>query len=830
MNNFISQYKSTLIFLVITVVIFIVTALFVPGNFKGKEPVQSDIVQYKGASSEIQRYKEERGENVLWTNALFGGMPSYVISRSVNPVIEYLMFPKTPGLWSQIFRYVFFSFIMLLAFKVRPWLALVGAIGIGFATENLTILAVGHGTKAAAISYIPLVIAGVKWLVRKKYFLGIAVLAAGLGLQIFVNHLQITYYTGFMVVLFFLFQLFQHIKEKRILDFAKAAGLAILGAGIALGANSSNLLLVNEYAKESIRGTSELTISKSAANKEDSKDGLTKDYVFSYSMGWSDYAATFIPNYSGGDSDKLQLYYGQIGSTSGPKYLGVTMFILMLLGLVIVKGTEKWWLLSVILLTLVLTMGTNNFAWFNLWMYDYFPMYNKFRSPSMMIAIIQVCTGLLAMLAVEQILSNPKYIKENIKPISITAGIGIGLIVLLAFTGTLFNDFSSTPKYDETTGQMVYDSDTRTAQMALQQRGTQVTQGDIDNIKNRLVEERLKIMKKDGSRGLLFALLLLLILWLAYKQKIKPQYAILFLGLLILADLWSVGKRYLDNKEFKKRVTSSVPFTPYSADLAIKQDTSYYRVLDLTESPLNSNRCAYFHKSIGGYSAAKIRRFQDIWDWHLNDDLTNGRVVNNGILNMLNMKYFIYPNQQQKGAQPLYGQNPEALGNAWFVNKVNVVESADSAVLALGNLSTQKEAIVEQVFADRISTSPVSDSNASVVLTSYHPEELLYTTNSSTEGNVIFSEIYYDKGWDAYIDNEKVDYFRANYVLRGLKVPAGQHTVTFKFEPKTYTLGANLAAIFGGLVYLLIGICIFFWVKNTFLDTKPKAKSVSQAE
>jgi hypothetical protein len=321
-------------------------------------------------------------------------------------------------------------------------------------------------------------------------------------------------------------------------------------------------------------------------------------------------------------------------------------------------------------------------------------------------------------------------------------------------------------------------------------------------------------MKKDGNRSIFFAICILLVLWLIYKEKIKVNYGLIILGLLITTDLWTVGKRYLNDKDFKRERALEQPFTPYAVDLEILKDKTYYRVLDLTQSTLNSNRCAYFHKSIGGYSAAKIRRFQDLWDWHLMDDLRAGRVTNNGIFNMLNMKYYIYPNQQ--GGEPRYGINPNANGNAWIVNEVNVVENADSAIIQLSQINTKTQAIVEKEYADLISTNSIKDSTASIKLSSYHPEKLEYTYSSKTESNVAFSEVFYDKGWSAYIDNQPVDQFRLNYLLRGMKVPAGKHTIRFEFSPKTFQTGSMLAMTFGSLIYLMIGLSLFLWVRKEF--------------
>lgn len=813
-SNALKKYKN---YLIAILVLTTISALFVPSNFSGKSPEQSDIIQYKGAASEIKYYKKEFDEKIHWTNSLFSGMPTYVIAgEASSKFISSLILPSTPKLWSILFKYFICIFFLLIAFKVRPWLAMIGAIGMALATENLTILEVGHITKARAISYLPLILAGCHWLYRKKWLLGLTVLSVGFGLQIYSNHLQITYYGGLLIILYFLFQFINSIRKGNIRTFAIAGGLAALGAIIALGANSLNLLILQEYAEVSIRGKSEITITKDGSSaSENIKDGLTKDYTFSYSNGWPDIAATIIPNYAGGDSDKLGLYYGGIGSTSGPKYIGATIFILMILGLVLIKGPKKWWLVTTMIITIILSMGGNHFTGINNFMYEHFPLYNKFRAPSMMMVLVQISAGLLAILGVEKLLSNPEEAKADFKKLKIASISGIGVLILLTFTGTLLNDFSSTPKYNEQ-GIVEYDADTRYAQMVIQRQGAQPTQQNIDRFKDQLVEMRLDAMKKDGYRSIFFALAILVVLWLGFLNKIENRYVLILLGLLVTADLWFVGKRYLDHKEFKKKRTLEQPFQPYQVDLEILKDKSYYRVLDLTQSTLNSNRCAYFHKSIGGYSAAKIRRYQDLWDWHLIDDLQKGNIMDNGILSMLNMKYFIYPNQQQQGGPPRYGQNPKALGNAWFVPNISIVDNADSAILALGELNTAKYGIVEKEHADRISTNSSLDSSARISLLSYHPEKLEYEYTSAEESNIAFSEVYYDKGWKAYLDGEEIPYFRLNYIIRGIKAPAGNHKVTFKFEPETYKLGKTISSAFGIVIYILLVASIFMWVRREF--------------
>lgn len=819
MKELLNQYKVHLYALL---VLFVVSAAFVPQSFQGKALQQSDIKQYNGAATELDYYKNTQGEILHWTNSQFAGMPTYMISGLTQELpLRFLQFPNKPAVWAKIFLYLLCGYIMFISFGVRPWIAVIGAIGMGFATENFTIIGVGHNTKAMAIAYLPLVIAGCQYLFRKRYLLGLNLVALGLGLEILVNHLQITYYGAILIGLFFVFQLVEHIKQKRIKDYLIATCIAAGGAILAVASNSLPLLLTNEYSKVTIRAKSDLTIKKEGDKivPAETIDGLTESYAFSYSNGWTDIFATFIPNYSGGDSDKTGLYYGDIGGTSGPKYVGAGLFILMALGFVLLQGSIRWWLLTGMLLAIVLSFGQNHFKWFNDFMYNYVPLYNKFRAPSMIMVLVQYCVGLLAILGLEQIFSLSKKDEGTFKKIKF-AGFGtLGFIVFLTFFSTLFNDFNTNPQYDEVTGEMIYDGDTRYAQSALQQNNQQVTQDGIDRFKERIAEARIEAMKKDAYRTLFFAGAIFLVIWFFYKEKLEGKYALIIIGLLITADMWTVGKRYLNEKDFKNKSLVDNPVIPYDVDRSIQLDSSYYRVLDLTVNPLADTRTSFFHKSLGGYNAAKIRRYQEIWDWYLMPDLQQGRVQDNRLLNMLNTKYIIFPNRQQQNAQPQYTANPQALGNAWFVNNIKVVESADSAIVNLGSFDPKSTAIVEKQFADLAIDTQI-DSNARIELLSYHPEKLIYKSSSTTDGFAVFSEIYYKAGWNAYIDNKKVEHAQVNYVLRGLPIPAGEHSVEFRFEPATYATGKQISYVASGAIYLLLIGSLAFWLKGSLQAKK----------
>lgn len=796
-------------------IIFLISAAYVPEAFEGKQLQQSDITQYKGAAAELTDYRNNKDEIILWTNSQFCGMPTYLISGLASHIaLKHLRFPKKPYTWEKIFLYLFCGYIMFLSFGARPWVALIGAIGLGLATENLIIITVGHNTKALAIAYLPLIIAGANYLFKKKYLLGLNLFAIGLGLQILVNHLQITYYTGILVGLFFVFKFIKAIQEKTFKDYAVAFALSILGLCLAVGANALPLLLTNEYSKHTIRSKTELTLVKENGEiktPEKISTGLTSDYAFAYSTGWTDMIATFIPNYSGGDSDRLGLYYGDIGSTSGPKYMGAVFFLLAVIGFVFYKGIEKWWLLAGILLTMVLSMGGNHFVGFNQWVFDTVPLYNKFRAPSMMMVLMQVCIGILAVLGIEAILNADRKDPEVLNKLKY-AGIGVGaFLVLVVFFSGIFNDFNSNPKYDSNTGQVVYDSDTRYAQMIIQRNSQQPTQQAIDRIKESMAEQRIEEMKKDGYRTFFFVIAAFFVLWFAYKQKLETKWALLILGLLVTLDMWTVGKRYLSGDDFKSKAAVQNAVMPNNADLAIEQDTSYYRVLDLTVNPLASTRTSFFHYSLGGYNAAKMRRYQEIWNWYLTQDLQQGKVQNNAILNMLNTKYIIFNGRDNSG--PQYTINPQAFGNAWFVNTVQQVANPDSAIIALGRLQNKNVAIVEGKYTVNTNLNQ-PDSLASIVLTSYHPEHMVYKSVNENSAIALFSEMYYNDGWNAYIDGSKVDHFCANYVLRGLEIPKGEHTIEFKFEPATYTLGKTISNASSGAIFLLLIGSLVFGIRN----------------
>ena len=799
MKELFQHYK---IHLFILLAICAISFAYVPEVLDGKVLAQSDITQYKGAAKEFIEYRD-KGERILWTNAQFSGMPTYQISgvAGENPM-KHLRIPKKPLTWEKIFLLLFCSYLMFLSFKVKPWLALVGSVGMAFVTGNMTVIEAGHNTQALAIAYAPLIIGGVQYLFRKKWLIGFNMVAIGMALQLVVNHVQISYYTGIIIAIWMAFQLVWHIQKKEIKHYAMVAGIAVGAVIIGVGANSLNLMLTKEYLDHTIRGKSEITIERSGQEKAEApSDGLARWYAFQWSNGWDDVAAMFIPNYAGGGAN-TGLYYGALPFTSGPQYMGIAIIFLCVLGFLSVKDRSKWWLLTAVLLAIALSMGKNNFVWLNDFFFENVPFYNKFRAPTMALTIVQLCLPIMAVFALRNFLESEDK-DAQWKSLKI-AGISVGgfLIILTFFSGS-FNDFKTPRTIDPISGQVLEDRDQQTADRY---------KVPVDQFWAQVVPQRIELMKKDGYRSIFFAAAIFVLLWLYFKGNLNSKITIALVGVLVLVDFWGVDKRYLSSDNFKTARQIDSEVSPSRADLAIMQDKSYYRVLDLTQSTMSSTRASHFHKSIGGYNAAKLRRYQELFDWYIYDELKKGKIMESQLLNMLNMKYVTYPVEK---AEMQYAQNPNANGNAWFVQEIKKVKDANEAILAMADLNTKSTALIEEKFSEQVPASSFElDSSASIKLMSYHPEELVYKSNSSKDGYIVFSEIYYPDGWNAYIDNQKVDHAQVNFVLRGLAVKAGQHEIKFKFEPETYTKGRTISLASSGIIYLILAASLFIGIRN----------------
>lgn len=767
----------------------------------GKQLVQSDIRQYEGMVKEKKDYEKETGKPVLWTNSMFGGMPTYLIGtpkapkifREINSAFN-LFGNKRPI--NFLFLYLIGFYIALVAFGVNPWLSIVGAIAFAFSSYFFMIIEAGHTSKAIAIGYMPPIIAGVYLAFHKKILLGSVITGLFLTLQLINNHLQITYYTLLIILIYGLYELIRVIRENKMRSFLLSVSALLLAVFLAIGTNLTILWTTYEYGKYSIRGTSELT------GDDDQTSGLDKSYASAWSYGIDETFTLLVPGFKGGSSTgslteksetyklfrdaqgpgyarqiikALPLYWGTQPFTGGPVYVGAVVLFFFVFGLFAYRGNLKWWLITITILSIILAWGKNFMVLTDLFL-DYFPGYNKFRTLTMILVIAEFSIPLLAFLTLQD------FFTGNIKKEDFLKGIKYGLISLGGLT-LIFVLFAGMFSY---TGP----GDDR-----------YLTQGSSAFI-DALVMDRKKMLQTDAVRSLIFILLSAALLYTCYLGKIKKEVFFSALAFLILIDMWTVDKRYLNNDDFVPRRQAQIPFQALEADLIIKQDTSLnYRVFDLTADPFRSSRASFFHKSLGGYHGAKMKRYQELIDYQISKN-------NMAVINMLNTRYFILP---LKDGTPEVQMNPYALGNAWFVRSYRTVNNADEEIQALSDFDPANEVIIDIRYDQYLDGFiPAYDSAAHISLIEYHPDQLLYEYQSATDQLVLFSEIFYDKGWSAYVDGEFKPYFRANYVLRAMMLPAGQHSVEFKFEPKSYYTGKKIA----GAASLVLFFFILFGFGN----------------
>lgn len=795
---------------------------------EGKTLEQSDITHFKGMSKELQDYRSETGEEAIWTNTLFSGMPGYMISvlypGNIANYIDHI-FRKLFHPAAMLILYMLGFFILLLLLKINRWLSLAGAIAFGFSSYFLIIIGAGHNTKAYAIGYLPIVIAGVLMVFRGKRIQGSVLFSLALSLELLANHFQITYYGLILIVFFGIIEFIYAIKEKALAPFFKSALYLFAGALIAVGMNFSRLYTTYEYAKETIRGPSELT-----SNNTNKTSGLDKDYAVQWSYGIDETMTLLIPNFKGGASqisagvdsesykalqqkgvqnprqavNSIVMYHGDQPGTSGPVYVGAIIVFLFVLGLFIVKGRYKWWLLSATLISIVLSWG-GNIMWLTSFLLDHLPMYNKFRTPSMSLVIAQIAMPLLGFIAVNNILTGKTDKKEWLNGLKWAAIITGGLSLLFAVMPGIAGDFNS--QYD----------------LRLQLP---------DWLIESAIADRKAALSSDALRSFLFIALAAGAFYLWHLKKIKTTFFIGILGLLILVDLWAVDKRYLNNDNFVSKKVAGNPFPEMPVDTEILKDKDIsYRVLPL-QNAFQDARTSYYHKNVGGYHAAKMRRYQEIIENHLMPEMqqmAKGLQAGNQlhtvfgqlpVINMLNSRYIIYDLNQA----PI--RNPMALGNAWFVNSFELVENADEEITALKRIDPASKAIVDKRFSEFVEGKTfIKDMEGNIELTEYQPNYLKYSTKAATEQLTVFSEIYYNKGWNAYIDGEKVPHFRVNYILRAITLPAGEHTVEFKFEPKSYIIGNKISMVSSIVLVLLVLGFSFMEIKKTKLKGKGIEKS-----
>lgn len=815
---------------VIAIVLFAVIsfAYFCPAVTEGRILSQHDSVAGIGAGQEGKEYYERTGERTRWTNSIFGGMPTYQMSPSYDSTdllkgVEKLYHLYLPTYVWLVFVMLLGFYILLRAFDFKVWMAGLGAIVWAFSSYFFIIIAAGHIWKFITLAYIPPTIAGMVLCYRGKHLLGALVTALFVALQISSNHVQMTYYFLFVMLFMAIAYGVQAYQQKRFAAFWKSTGVLALAGILGICVNLSNLYHTYEYSKESMRGKSEL-VKDNPTNQTGS--GLERDYITQWSYGIGETFSLLVPNVKGGASvplaanekamekanpmygsiySQLGQYWGEQPGTSGPVYVGAFVMFLFVLGLFIVKGPMKWALLAATILSVLLSWGKNLMGFTDFFI-DYMPMYNKFRAVSSILVIAEFTIPLLAMLALKEVVAAPQLLKERKKD----------FLVSFALTGGLAFLFAVMPK-------VFFSSYVSSMEMhALQGIPTEQLVPLLANLE----EVRISLFTSDAWRSFFIILLGTVGVWMYGLGKLKETTLVGALALLCLFDMWDVNKRYLYDEQFVEEQVQTRSFQQTETDQLILQDEALeYRVLNLASNTFNENNTAYWHKSVGGYHAAKLRRYQEMIEEHISaemnglfkavaeaeGDMERLNPAEFPVLNMLNTRYFIFPLQGGKTAPLL---NPFALGNAWFVQDVQYVDNANEEIEAIHGINSKHTAIVDKRFEPMVQPI-VSDASAKIQLVAYEPNYLKYEVESDKGGTVVFSEIYYP-GWQSMIDGKEVPHGRANYILRAMNVPAGKHVIEFRFDPKSLHVTETIAFVSIGLLVLLACVVVWMGVKKKF--------------
>lgn len=815
---------------------------FSPSVSNGYVLQQGDVMQGVANGQEAKEYKEAHdGEVTRWTNSLFGGMPTFQIAPSYesNSIINTIGKVLTLGLpqpVSWVFLLMLGFFILMLAFDVKWYLAVLGAIGYAFSSYFFIIIAAGHIWKLLVLCYIPPTIAGIVWAYKGRYLLGTAVTALFASLQLLNNHVQMTYYSLFIIVPLVIAFLVNAIKEKKIKQWGIASACMAVAALLAVGANASNLYVSNKYAKETMRGGGELTPlpkkeeDKQGIQENDGKGGLTKEYITQWSYGIGETWTLMVPNVKGGSSeDKLneaskfedmaskgeigeqemyiltnppepesvpRQYFGDQPFTSGPVYVGALIFALFILGLFVVKGPVKWALLVATIISILLSWG-HNFMGLTGWFIDHFPMYNKFRTVSSILVLAEFCMPLLAVLTLKEMFMQEDFFNRYKKVIYGVFGACAFLCLLFAISPSIFGGLSK-------------------------EESKQLAEAQMSGLASVMATIRYSLVTSDAWRSLFIIALGFGVMMLYKFRKINPMVTGLIITAIVLVDMYAVNKRYLNEENFVDPATSpSTTFEKTPADMAILADTTQnYRVFDF--SGFGSYRSSYFHKTVGGYHAAKLSRYNDLIDRQIKDKVNPNMLnPNMAVLNMLNAKWAIIDGQAQ--------QNPYALGNAWFVDNLKYVKTADEEMKFLDDFDPAKEAVADEKFKEALKEATPIDSTDYIKETTYAPNKLTYHSHSANGGLAVFSEIYFPWGWTATIDGKEVPIGRVNYVLRALQVPAGDHTIVFTFDPQEIHKTETIAKTSVYLILLLI-LGALGWAIYSGLRRKKEEVMVEEVE
>ncbi|MFQ3306263.1 MAG: hypothetical protein ACI9K4_001330 [Polaribacter sp.] len=801
--------KLTKIFpYVIAILVFIsASIIYFHPVLQGQKLNQSDITQFRGMVKDINDYRVDEKTEPYWTGASFSGMPAYQISayypndfvRSLDRLFRFLPRPA-----DYTFLYFLSFFVLMMALKVNWRLAILGSLAFGFSTYLIIIFGAGHNAKAHAIAYMPLVLAGFLWVFQRKFILGFIVTGLAMALEIYTNHIQMTYYLGFCLLILGIVEFVNAIKEKTVPLFIKQAIIIIAAVALGIGANAPRLMALKEYADNSTRGKSELSINLDGSNKEVTK-GLDKAYITQYSYAKLETFNLFIPRFMGGGtieklgedsnfyqfieekagkkaaadySEQVLTYWGDQPIVEAPAYIGAVIFLLFFLGIFLVKGRLKQWLVAATVFSIILSWG-RNFEVITNFFIEYVPLYNKFRAVSSIQVIAELCVPILGVLGLKAFFSSEINNEEKQQALK---------KAVLAFGGLIIVGFSLAHMFGTFEG-------LRDVQQY----------SEIPGFLDAVIADRKEMLFSDTIRSLVLVLISGAALLLFLKDKLKSVFVIVGLTLFILFDLISVNKKYVNEDDFQIARKIEKPFTKSDADKLILQDKSHYRVANFAVDLMNDGSTSYFHNSIGGYHAAKLGRYQELFDFQIAKN-------NMQVFNMLNTKYFIVPDDEGNSQVQ---QNSEANGNVWFVDSLIAVQNANEEIQVLDSLNTKKQAVILEKDYKKIDLQFLmqKDTTATIALIDYNVTSIKYQSETKSAQFAVFSEIFYNEGWNAYLDGVLTTHYRVNYVLRGMKIPSGKHTITFKFEPKVIEKGKTVSLISYALL-LFISVGWFFYEKK----------------
>jgi flagellar basal body-associated protein FliL len=831
MNNWFK--RNSVHFIIVVILIVISFAYVFTPLMQGKSLSQSDVVQAQGSQKEIMDVRAKTGHAPLWTNSMFGGMPTYQIWTSFpNSITTYVvegMKDIFPNPVDTILLCLLGAYILFCVLKLNPWLALAGAIAFAFSSYNFILIFAGHANQIYAIAFFAPIVAGVILIFRGRYLLGASLTAFALAMEIRSNHIQMTYYLLIALLIFGIVELYNAIKTKQYKPFGLSVVYVVAAVILAVAVNAAMLWTTSEYAKESNRGQSNLT-----QHTAEPSSGLSKEYAYGWSQGIGESITFLIPNAYGGPTQQIPAedvansnitkalvangvdeskaesivpqigftyYWGDKPSTAGPYYFGAAVCFLFVLGLLIVRDRIKWWLLATVILSMLLSLGGNWPVVSDLF-FNYFPMYNKFRTVESILAIAELCFPILAFLAIQEVI-NAKDKAFILKKLLLALYITGGLLLVLIAVPQLFFSFKNAQYQSMVNGL------------------TQAFQGNgaiANSVMNGLILDRISLFRDDAIRSLIFVIIAFGILWAFIKQKISLMLTSVAFIALVLVDMWGVDKRYLNDNNFVDKQTYAQPIQERDIDQIILRDPDPdYRVFDMSDrsqDPFANAAPSFFYKSIGGYHAAKLKRYDELID----NQFRKG--INNDVLDMLNTKYII--TSDPKTQLPNMRANNTAAGHAWFVKSVKFVDNADQEMSAISAFDPKGEAIVDKQYKPLIDGKNLAiDPNATITLTSYEPEHLVYQTGSTTNQVAVFSEIYYKEGWKFSIDGVEQPYFRADYLLRAAVIPVGNHTIRFDFHPASYYVGEDISL--AGSILLIAALGGAAYVENK--KRKPEVKN-----